>query len=201
VHDYDDSTHEYEPDAFNDSGKGNARFSPLMEPFDSADAADPLAPAVGPVIPTLYAADSPRGAIAEIVLRTVPTPSAGHIHDWTADRNSKMHISEIALAPLRLANLKSTGLKAAGLKHEDVFAGMAANYPRTRELAQHVWKTLPEAQGLIWMSVQANESAVIMLFGDRIDPQDVHPTGLCEPIEVVEDDVLELLDELGCGAV
>jgi hypothetical protein len=49
----------YAVDQFNPSPKGNARFSPIHEPS-------------GRVIPTLYAATTPRGAWMESVFRDVP---------------------------------------------------------------------------------------------------------------------------------
>src|SRR5260370_30006457 len=49
----------YAVDEFNPSSKGNARFSPLLDPS-------------GNVIPTLYAATTPRGALMESVFRDVP---------------------------------------------------------------------------------------------------------------------------------
>jgi len=49
----------YAVDEFNPSSKGNARFSPILDPS-------------GNVIPTLYAATTPRGALMESVFRDVP---------------------------------------------------------------------------------------------------------------------------------
>ncbi len=49
----------YAADQFNSSPKGNARFSPIHDPS-------------GSVIPTLYAATTPRGALMESVFRDVP---------------------------------------------------------------------------------------------------------------------------------
>ena len=49
----------YAVDQFNPSPKGNARFSPILDPS-------------GKVIPTLYAATTPRGALMESVFRDIP---------------------------------------------------------------------------------------------------------------------------------
>lgn len=49
----------YAADQFNPSSKGNARFSPIKD-------------RAGNVIPTLYAATTPRGALMESVFRDVP---------------------------------------------------------------------------------------------------------------------------------
>ncbi|MCX4177699.1 MULTISPECIES: RES family NAD+ phosphorylase [Paraburkholderia] len=69
VHPFDPKTGHYTPDAYNTSGSGNARFSPLHR-LDN-----------GKIIPTVYAADSPREAIMEVVLHDVPIPSTGYQHD------------------------------------------------------------------------------------------------------------------------
>lgn len=67
VHSFDVSTGRFGPTVFNDSGKGNARFSPLFDPATNA------------VIPTMYAVSQPRGAIAEILLhRPIRQLGAGH---------------------------------------------------------------------------------------------------------------------------
>ncbi|MET0264688.1 MAG: RES domain-containing protein [Duganella sp.] len=103
VHAFDPVSGKYGPVAFNDSGRGNARFSPLHDPD------------TGKVIPTMYAANQQRGAIAEILLHDVPAPSAGFLYDWERDRSSALHISAISLPKLKLVNLTSTGLRAAAL--------------------------------------------------------------------------------------
>jgi hypothetical protein len=187
VHAWDQTTGRFEPTAFNDSGQGDARFSPLLDP------------ASGHVIPTLYAARTPRGAIAEIVLHDAPMPSAGYLHDWERDKASRLHLSEIELPTLRLVNLTATGLRAAGLQPADLFGSERPDYPRTRAWALWIWQHLPEAQGLHWMSVRDNTSAVVMLFGDRIAAPALKPRVGPVPIARYESTVFELLDELGAG--
>ena len=49
----------YAVDEFNSNRKGNARFSPILDPS-------------GNVIPRLYAATTPRGALMESIFRDVP---------------------------------------------------------------------------------------------------------------------------------
>jgi hypothetical protein len=187
VHQWDPDTGRSGPTAFNDTGQGNARFSPLVDP------------ATGGVIPTLYAARSPRGAIAEIVLHDAPTPSTGYLHDWERDKASRLHLSEIELPSLQLVNLSTTGLRAAGLQLGDLFGTEKPDYPRTREWALWTWQNLPQAQGLHWMSVRDNTSEVVMLFGDRVAPSAVRLAAEPTPIARYESTVLHLLDELGAG--
>lgn len=187
VHPFDRASGLYGPVTFNDSGCGNARFSPLHDP------------ATGVVIPTLYAASQIRGAIAEVLLHDVPEPSAGHLYDWERDRRSSLHLSTIALPELRLVNLTSTGLRAAGLLEAGLFESAASVYPGTRARALAVWKNMPDVQGLCWMSVRDNQSMVLMLFGDRVNPAAISSAASPTPIGSYQATVFALLDELGCG--
>jgi hypothetical protein len=178
---------EYGPAQFNDTDKGDARFSPLLNP------------ATGAVIPTIYAAATVRGAIAEILFHDAPMPSTGFIYDWERDRTSSLHLSAIHLGSLRLVNLTSLGLRAAGLSVADLFGTEKPDYPRTRRWAQHVWQTHPTAQGLRWMSVRDNTCASLMLFGDRISPAACQDAANSQPVEAYEAEVMGVLDSLGGG--
>lgn len=182
MHSWDAATGRFAPTAFNDSGQGDARFSPRLDP------------ASGNVIPTLYAARTQRGAIAEIVLHDAPTPSTGYLHDWERDKASALHLSEIELPPWHLLNLTATGLQVT-----DLFGAEQPDYPRTRQWALWTWQRMPEAQGLHWMSVRDNTSAVVMLFGDRIAPAALRPVAGPTPIARYESTVFHLLDELDAG--
>src|SRR5690606_29933007 len=102
VHRYDRKTGRFGPTQFNDTAEGNARFSPLVDPV------------TGEVISTLYAAGGAAAAISEVVLRNVPVPSHGYLHDIRADTESDLHVSEISLPNLLLVNLTTTGMSAAG---------------------------------------------------------------------------------------
>ncbi|WP_229261218.1 RES family NAD+ phosphorylase [Duganella levis] len=187
VHQFDAVSGAYGPTTFNDSGLGNARFSPLRDP------------ATGNVIPTMYAVSQVRGALAEILLRDVPEPSAGFLYDWERDRASDLHLSAIRLPPLRVVNLTSTGLRAAGLHDAGLFAFAASSYPATRARALAVWEGIPDVQGLCWMSVRDNQSMAVMLFGDRLDPALLSVETGPAPIAAYQASVFALLDELGCG--
>ncbi|HSI59925.1 MAG TPA: RES family NAD+ phosphorylase [Ideonella sp.] len=189
MHAWNAATGRYAPAAFNDSGLGNARFSPLVNP------------ATGATIATLYAAADPRGAVAEIVLHDVPTPSTGYLHDLQRDLAGELHLSRLTLPTLQLANLTSPGLKAAGLLPHDLFASDQPDYPRTRAWALWIWQQLPEAQGLTWMSRRDNRCQVLMLFGDRVPAAALGDGGESRPIAACEDLIVELLAEMGAGII
>lgn len=176
VHPFDAANGSYAPDAFNASGRGNARFSLLFDPASNRP------------IPTLYAADDPRGAISEIVL-----------HDIQRDYDQQLHLSSIRVAELDLVNMTTHGLQAAGLPPSDIFDGGMPDDPRTHEWGLHIWQRVPKAQGLRWMSRRDNSRQVIMLFGDRVDDSDVVAVSGPDPLQEHEMPVVEVLDDMGAG--
>lgn len=186
VHNYDASTGLYGPTQFNDTKRGDARFSPLVD-------------STGKVIPTIYAAKTVRGAIAEILLHDVPTPSTNYQHDWERDKSGNHHLSRISLTDLSLVNLTTLGLRAAGLTVAEFFGTEKPDYPRTREWALHIWKTMPKAQGLHWMSVRDNTCEVVMLFGDRLKSNNIQDERDSKHVIHYEAELMKLLDDLGAS--
>ena len=189
VHRFSTATGRFAPQAFNDSSQGNARFSPLRGD--------------GGVIPTLYAASTLEAALMETVLHDVPFPSQAHIHDLERDLQSDLHASRIEMGEsLRLVDLTKIGLQRMGLSVSELFETDADDYPRTRDWAQWIHTTVPQAQGLYWMSARQPEGAAMMLFGDRV-PEGVLRQGQKLPQHLsapaVLSCLLSLLERLGCG--
>jgi hypothetical protein len=136
----------------------------------------------------------------EVVLHDAPVPSSGYQHDLERDRQSSLHLSKVDLPALRLANLTATGLRAGGLAPSDLFDGDKTDYPRTREWALWIWANMAQAQGLIWMSKQDNQSKAVMLFGDRMSAPIVD-LKQSKHIIVYEDLIVDLLAEMGATIV
>lgn len=175
--------------AFNTSGRGHARFSPLR--------------AGRRVVPVLYAAQTLDGALMETVLHDVPFPSTGHIHDLQRNLQSDLHASRISLtAPLQLVDLSKLGLQRMGLRVSQMFETDACDYARTQAWARWLHITVPQAQGLYWMCARQPECAGLMLFGDRAAAGVVAPTAESS-LHVGHPQVLAallaLLHRLGCG--
>jgi len=197
VHELNPDTGQFEGDAFNDCGRGNARFSPLRQQGD------------GKVIPTLYLAEALQPALAEVVLHDVPTPSTGYLHDLERDLRGHLHVSMLDIPEsLLVANLTSHGLRAAGLEPHHLFAGNKPDYPRTRRWAQWIWENQPDAQGLQWMSRRDNRYRVVMIFGDRVAPGAIQKklgtvgtSGTASPLAGYEDLLVALLDQMGAGVM
>jgi len=187
VHPFDAATGKYGAAAFNDSGLGLARFSPLRNP------------ATGKPIATIYAGSSVNVAIMEVVLHNVPSPSTGYLHDLQRDYDAKLILSRVRTPALSLVNLTATGLKAAGLSVTDMFDGDERDYARTQAWALWIWQNMPGVQGLHWMSKRDNRDEVVMLFGDQIktgfkDDND------SQTLEAYEQQIIDLLAEMGAGA-
>lgn len=189
VHRFSGTTGRFAPQAFNDSGQGNARFSPLRGD--------------GAVIPTLYAAGTLESALMETVLHDVPFPSQGHIHDLERDLQSDLHVSQVEIGEsLQLVDLTKIGLQRMGLRVSELFETDADAYPHTRDWAQWIHATVSQAHGLYWMSARQPEGAAMMLFGDRV-PARVVRQGQTPPRHLgapaVLSCLLSLLERLGCG--
>ena len=183
-----DAQGRFGPAQFNDSGRGDARFSPLKMGRRW--------------VPTLYAAASEEAALMETVLHDVPYPSAGHIHDLDRDLGSTLHLSAIEIRqPLRLVDLTQLGLQRMGIPVSQLFETHADDYPRTRQWAAWLHQALPQAQGLTWMCARHAEHAALMLFGDRIEAGTVIAAGEPRPLAqaAVLERLLGLLQHLGCG--
>jgi hypothetical protein len=91
----------YAVDQFNPSPKGNARFSPIP---DSS----------GNVIPTLYAATTPRGALMESVFRNVPY-RAGFKHIDSKRLEGRVCSTVLFQADFELLDLSKIALRGLGI--------------------------------------------------------------------------------------
>jgi hypothetical protein len=210
VHPFDPATGRFGPARFNDSGLGDARFSPLWQAPGGAAGPrrQPAEAAAAPTllrtpVPTLYAAATVEGALMETVLREVPTPSQGHLHDLQRDLDAPLRLSQVELAePLQVVDLTKLGLQRMGLRPSQLFETDADDYPRTRRWADWLRAAAPAAQGLLWLSARQPESRAVMLFGDRIrrgavKVGDVRLRPLHDPRVLAV--LLGLLQRLGCG--
>ncbi len=193
VHPHDPSTGRFAPEAFNDSGLGNGRLSPIVAEQDGKRR----------VVPTLDAASTPAGALMETVLRAVPFPSEGHIFDLTGALQAPLRLSEIVQPePVRLADLTTLGLQRMRLWPSDLFESEMDDYPRTRQWATWIYQAAPDAQGMLWMSTRHNQATSAVFFGDRIAPGMLRPGGVAlVPLShpSVRETLIVLLDRLGCG--
>ena len=175
----------YAVDSFNPSTFGNARFSPIQ---DSA----------GEVIPTLYAATTPQGALMETVFHDVPY-KPGFKRVSVNRLKDKLSSTLVFLSKFELIDLGKIGLRRLGIHPHDLIDTTKARYPATRKWAESLYAAYPQAQGLIWPSRQDDRARAVVLFGTRIGASDLRPAGISFPLMengVVHEVVKELATDL-----
>ncbi len=147
---------------FNGTSKGYARFSPLKRPD-------------GSLVPTLYAGTTLDVALMEVVLRDVPTPSAGFQLMLPKPSMEQRCVTLLVLgAPLRMVDFSAIGLRRIGLDRGDVVDCDSSNYPDTQALGAWVHANTASADpaknvhGIVWTSRQDDSGQAAIFFGDRL---------------------------------
>jgi hypothetical protein len=159
---------QYAVDSFNPSPLGNARFSPIR---DSA----------GNVIPTLYAATSPQGALMETVFHDVPY-RPGFKRVSVGRLESKLSSTLIFLSDFQFIDLNRIGLRRLGVHPHNLIDTTKAHYPETRKWAESLYAAYPGAQGLIWPSRQDDRARSVILFGTRVGASKLRPARISFPL-------------------
>jgi RES domain len=146
----------YKADQFNDSRKGDARFSPLIDANRNE------------VIPTPYAGTTFDCALMETVFHDVPY-QAGLKTVSKAKHIEGVLCTAISLTDdLWLVDLSSVALHKLGVAPSYLTQTEAAYYPASREWALALYEQNPTAQGLIWTSRRDDHAQAVLLFGDRV---------------------------------
>lgn len=177
------------PTAFNDSDAGSARFSPIRDK-------------AGNIIPTIYGADCFECAAAEIILRSPDTPigsSAGKPHIVApADHSNRVH-SEIRVKPaMKLLDLTVEGQRCIGVERNALIAGPRSTYPGTRAWAEASRAAFKDIQGLYYLSHQLSPRWAVVLFGDRLEPDDLEEISSRDISSTpCHDEIEELASRLG----
>jgi hypothetical protein len=148
----------YKADQFNDSRKGDARFSPLIDVARNA------------VIPTLYAGTTFDCALMETVFHDVPYQPGLKTVSKAKYVEGAICSTLSLTADLRLVDLSSVALHKLGVAPANLTQTEAAYYPVTREWALALYHQNADVRGLIWTSRKDDHAAAILLFGDRIEP-------------------------------
>jgi RES domain len=175
----------YTVDEFNPSSKGNARFSPILDPS-------------GNVIPTLYAATTPRGALMESVFRDVPY-RAGFKHVDRKRLEGRACSTLLFQTNFQLLDLSKVALRGLGIPPRRLIDTTKAHYPVTRSWAEQVYAVHAKAQGFLWSSRQDDRSLAVVLFGSRVQASDLLDCKFSRPLirnGVPEDFVLDLATDL-----
>jgi hypothetical protein len=175
----------YVVDQFNPSPKGNARFSPILDMS-------------GKVIPTLYAATTPRGALMESIFRDVPY-RAGFKHVDVKRLEGKACSTLQFQTDFQVLDLSKVTLRGLGIPPRQLIDTTKAHYPATRSWAEQVYAAYPHIQGFLWSSRQDDRALAVVLFGSRVRTSDLRDAKVSRPLisrGVPEDFVLELATDL-----
>jgi hypothetical protein len=175
----------YAVDQFNPSPKGNARFSPILDPK-------------GNVIPTLYAATTPRGALMESVFRDIPYRT-GFKHVDARRLAARVCSTLVFQTDFQLLDLSKVALRGLGIPPRQLIDTTKAHYPATRGWARQMYSAHPHIQGFLWSSRQDDRALAVVLFGSRVDPSALIDARLTRPLVrngVAEDIVVQLATDL-----
>jgi hypothetical protein len=175
----------YAVDQFNPSPKGNARFSPIHDPS-------------GSVIPILYAATTPRGALMESIFRDVPY-RAGFKNVALKRLEGRVCSTLRFQKNFQLLDLSKVALRGIGIRPGQLIDTTKEHYPVTRGWAEQVYAAHPRLQGFLWSSRQDDRALAVVLFGRRVNASDLLNVKLSRPLikkGVPEDFVLELATDL-----
>lgn len=175
----------YSVDQFNPSTKGNARFSPILDPK-------------GNVIPTLYASTTPRGALMESIFRDVPYRT-GFKHIDAKRLEGKVCSTLQFQTDFQFLELSKVALRGLGIPPRQLIDTAKAHYPATRGWAEQVYAVHPHIQGLLWSSRQDDRALAVVLFGSRVKATDLLDAKLSRTLiksGMPEDFVLELATDL-----
>lgn len=176
----------YRPDEFNASGRGDARFSPLVN-------------AEGKIIPTLYGGNTFICAAMETVFHDLPDQNVDDcildFHDLDALVISRIYPAR----ELRLLSLISRHLIPLKLKKTQVIETLVTDYPKTRALALEWHTRYADIDGLYWTSRQDDAAQACMLFGDRVGEADFTIELNSDPLQKPAHlkNVVDLARELG----
>lgn len=171
--------------AFNSSGKGDTRFSPLFEG--------------GIAVPTMYAGENLDCALMETIFHDVPFTN-GPRRVRRSKIDSRAYSVLTTQVDIQLADLTSIALRRMGISRTDIIETTAKKYPRTREWAIAIRKASPSAQGFMWTSRQHDRQEAYVLFGDRLgDGAGKHVVAVqtTERLESKISEVSDLAERLG----
>jgi hypothetical protein len=175
----------YAVDQFNPSPKGNARFSPILDPS-------------GNVIPTLYAATTPRGALMESVFRDIPYRT-GFKHVDARRLEGRVCSTLVFQTDFELLDLSKVALRGLGIPPRQLIDTTKAHYPATRGWAGQMYAAHPHIQGFLWSSRQDDRALAVVLFGSRVNASQLNDAKLSRPLVrngVAEDFVVQLATDL-----
>ncbi|WP_312741889.1 RES family NAD+ phosphorylase [Cedecea neteri] len=163
-----------------------ARFSPFKD-------------RQGRMVPSLYAADSMAGALAETLFHDL---IGGERRGFLSIRPWRhWGMSQLVLRrELTLVTLKTADLYRMGLSKQFFLLSDRLVYPQTQRWARAIHDQNPAIDGMVWKSRQHDDSSAFLFYGDRTRPEDLafqrEACGIFSTAEVVEE-IVKMADRLG----
>lgn len=117
-----------------------------------------------PVVPVIYAADSPAGAVHESILHGAEPGMFVAGRDW----RSKVLTALSLTVDARVARFHSDGLRRLGIFGADLTDTDLTHYRETVHWAEAAWSL--GLSGVSYMSRHYNSSMAVCLFEDRLPP-------------------------------
>lgn len=124
----------------------------------------------GTIVPVLYAAYSAEAAVCETLLRDVPAVGGTLIE---SDYINSMLVGIRVNRELNLAKFMGTGLGALGTTHQALTSSDMRTYSQTVKWAEAAHRA--GFDGAAWMSNRCNDTAAVVLFGDRVEAGGLSP--------------------------
>jgi hypothetical protein len=160
----------------------NARFGPAsFNPGLGSGRFHPFEDAQGSVVPILYAAGHPDGAMAETVFHDVPARGP-------AKRIRRSSLKPLLLSALscdrdlNLAQLFGFGLRRLGVTRQKLIEASDQQYRRTNAWARALHGCDEKIDGLVWVSRQNDDVRSVVLFGDRVPSSALRNVGTSLPL-------------------
>ena len=145
------------------------------------------------VVPTLYAADLPAGALSETVLHDVPVEAA--VKRVRVSRFDNVLLSTIApIRDLHLIRLHGHGFHRLKVSRAKLIESEADCYPQLAPWGQALYECPAAADGLLWRSRHYDDSYACLLFGGRVGRRELEVVEPSLPLALGRG--LELLEEL-----
>lgn len=146
----------FAPDSFN-PGFGLGRFHPFQN-------------ASGQTVPVYYAATSEEGSYCETLFRAVGDGLQACRRVSGKLLANYSHARVRLRRTLQLAHLSGNQLNQLGLTRAALLEPGPLHYEKTAAWAAMIHTAYPHLHGLAWISRQHDSSSCVMLFGDRVQP-------------------------------
>lgn len=145
-------------------------------------------------VSVLYAAEDFEGAVSETVFHDVPV--RGDQRGPRLRLRDRVATTIEVRRSLRLVNLTSRGLSKLEVARTELIESDPKAYPTTASWARALHDSPTAPDGLLWVSRQHDTSVCVVLFGGRVDQDDVQPVPGLVPVPLYAGDGYERVAQM-----